>query len=240
MSESTHAHVGQVYQCWIEIHEHIQVTAKEVGTFQLKPEATACLLPAFAVRHEKQSVPIHLVAYFLDPSSIQSEQIPTSEQNEVIITFLKRYGSDLIRRQFGQFRSQQGYFSVTGSLWELAGSARAFWQEVSIFAPELARLALRIFYTPSNSVLSERSFSTRNLIHDKKRNRLEAKRADKPSFIHVNKRILDRQPTEIRGWLDRRLSEEDLVAYEEDCMVEDATEEEPDWIHDILLGSAGG
>ena len=87
---------------------------------------------------------------------------------------------------------------------------------------------------------SERSFSTRNLIHDKKRNRLEAKRADKLSLIHVNKRILDRQPTEIRGWLDRRLSEEDLVADEEDCMVEDATEEEPDWIHDILLRSAGG
>ena len=108
------------------------------------------------------------------------------------------------------------------------------------FCPELARLALRIFYTPSNLVPSERSFSTRNLIHDKKRNRLEAKRADKLSFIHVNKRILDRQPTEIRGWLDRRLSEEDLVAYEEDCMVEDATEEEPDWIHDILLRSAGG
>jgi len=153
---------------------------------------------------------------------------------------LKRYGSDLVRRQFGQFRSQQGYFSVTGSLWELAGSTRAFWQEVSIFAPELARLALRTFYTPSNSVPSERSFSTRNLIHDKKRNRLEAKRADKLSFIHVNKRILDRQPTEIRGWLDRRLGDEDLVAYEEDCMVEDATEEEPDWIHDNLLRSAGG
>ena len=87
---------------------------------------------------------------------------------------------------------------------------------------------------------SERSFSTWNLIHNKKCNRLDAKRVDQLSFIHVNKRILDRQPTEIRGRLARRLSEEDLVAYEEDCMVEDATEEEPDWIHDILLRSTNG
>ena len=240
MSESTHAHIGQVHQCWIEVHEHIRVTTMEVGTFQLKPEATARLLPAFSARHQKQNVPIHLVAYFLDPSSIQSEQIPTSEQNEVIIAFLKRYGSDMARQQYGQFRSQQGYFSVTGSVWELAGSARAFWQEVSIFAPELARLALGIFYTPSNSVSSERSFSTRNLIHDKKRNRLDAKRADKLSFVHINKRILDRQPSDIRGWLDRRLKDEDLVEYEEDCIVDDACEEEPGWIHDFIARSSGG
>jgi len=85
MSESTHVHIGQVHQCWIEVDEHIRVTTREVGTWQPKPEATARLLPAFSAPHQKQNVPIYLVAYFLDPFSIQSEQIPASEQNEIII-----------------------------------------------------------------------------------------------------------------------------------------------------------
>jgi len=117
----------------------------------------------------------------------------------------------MARQQSVQFRSQQGYFSVTGSVCALGGSPRAFCQAVSIFTPELACLALRIFYTPANSVPSARSFSTRYLIHDKKPNQSDAKRADQFRFVHINKPILDGQPSNIRRWLDPRLKDKDLV-----------------------------
>ncbi|KAA8912050.1 hypothetical protein FN846DRAFT_934058 [Sphaerosporella brunnea] len=68
------------------------------------------------------------------------------------------------------------------------------------FSTELAQVSLRIFHTLSNSVPSERSFSTRNLIQDKKRNRLGAQTADRLAYIHVNMCILERGDQDPRSW----------------------------------------
>ena len=42
---------------------------------------------------------------------------------------------------------------------------------------------------------SERAFSTQNLIHTKTRNRLDAQRVDKLTYVHINKRVLDHRRT---------------------------------------------
>jgi hypothetical protein len=68
---------------------------------------------------------------------------------------------------------------------------------LSTFTPELSRLGLRMFKTPVNSVLSERAFSTHNLIYDKRRNRLQVERVDKLVFIHRNTRVLEKSAV---GW----------------------------------------
>jgi hypothetical protein len=95
-----------------------------------------------------------------------------------------------------------------------------------------AQVALRLFHTLSNSVPSEHSFSTRfpylhpahltfvntlnkNLIQDKKRNRLGAEKADRLAYIHVNMRILERGDQDPRSW--HELPTPGLVEFQEDA-----------------------
>jgi hypothetical protein len=94
------------------------------------------------------------------------------------------------------------------------------------FAPELSQFALRLLHTPANSVPSERSFSTRNLVQDVKRNSLSPDVADRLCYIHINQRVLDRQPSEPRGWYG--LSDEDSVALKDEILAAHA--ESPEWL----------
>ena len=57
---------------------------------------------------------------------------------------------------------------------------------------ELYQLATRLFHTPANSVPSERSFSSMNILHSKSRNRLTVERVGKMLYIQVNRRTLAR------------------------------------------------
>ncbi|KAA8902474.1 hypothetical protein FN846DRAFT_908557 [Sphaerosporella brunnea] len=52
----------------------------------------------------------------------------------------------------------------------MSGTAVDFWEEMAPFAPELAELALKLLRALSNSVPSEQSLSTENLIRNRKRN----------------------------------------------------------------------
>ncbi|KAA8894409.1 hypothetical protein FN846DRAFT_786419 [Sphaerosporella brunnea] len=88
---------------------------------------------------------------------------------------------------------------------------------------ELAQVALHIFHTLSNSVPSERSFPIRNLIHDKKRNRLGAQTADKLAYIQVNMRILERGDQD-PSWYE--LPTPGFVEFEEDTQ---ETYNQPSW-----------
>jgi hAT family C-terminal dimerisation region len=54
----------------------------------------------------------------------------------------------------------------------------------------LGQIALRLFSTPANSVPSERSFSTQNLIHNKTRRALRSDKVNKLTYIYINTRIL--------------------------------------------------
>jgi hypothetical protein len=64
----------------------------------------------------------------------------------------------------------------------------------------------------------------RNFIHDKKRNRLGAKTADKLAYIHVNMRILERGDQDPRSWYE--LPTTGLVEFEEDAQ---EAHNQPSW-----------
>jgi hypothetical protein len=83
-----------------------------------------------------------------------------------------------------------------------------------------------LFHTPANSVPSERSFSVRNLIQDKKRSCLSPEAADKLSYIHVNRRVLDRNPGEVRAW--HEMEEEARVVWEDEVLA--GVPDGPDWL----------
>jgi hypothetical protein len=132
----------------------------------------------------------------------------------------------LLRAQFGDYRAHEGVFTASSPAWEVRDNAVQFWTEIKPFAPELGEFALRLLHTPANSVPSERSFSTRNLIQDLKRNALDPAVADKVSYIHVNQRVLDRKGTDARTWF--HLDKEALVDYEDKLLA--GHPEFPDWL----------
>jgi hypothetical protein len=78
----------------------------------------------------------------------------------------------------------------------------------------LAQLAVRIFETIANSVLSERAFSVMGLIITKLRNRLGPEKANKLIFIYMNQRVLDKHGDILLGdWVDK--SDNDQVDLKE-------------------------
>ena len=132
----------------------------------------------------------------------------------MILKFLEKYGGEKAKFQFASFLIQQGQFAKHHEAWTLADHPLLFWALIGPFAPELSHLAVRVFKTPANSVPSERSFSSHNLIHDKKRNRLQVDKVDKLVFIHKNMQVLEKGSL---GW--NSLSEEELVELEDDIVV---------------------
>ncbi|KAL4383909.1 hypothetical protein GQ457_15G017470 [Hibiscus cannabinus] len=71
----------------------------------------------------------------------------------------------------------------------------SWWSTYASETPELAEIAIRVLSQPISSSSAERVWSTYSYIHNIKRNRLNAKRADKLVFIHSNIRLLSRFTT---------------------------------------------
>ncbi|KAF4629222.1 hypothetical protein G7Y89_g8928 [Cudoniella acicularis] len=65
-----------------------------------------------------------------------------------------------------------------------------FWELIAPDHPELARIALRLLNTTTNSVPAERSFSILNLLHSKLHNRMGTEKGRKLVFIYMNARAL--------------------------------------------------
>lgn len=67
-----------------------------------------------------------------------------------------------------------------------------WWSTYGSETPELAEVAKKVLSQPISSSSAERNWSTYSYIHNVKRNRLNANRADKLVFIHSNIRLLSR------------------------------------------------
>ncbi|KAK8573379.1 hypothetical protein V6N13_100179 [Hibiscus sabdariffa] len=71
----------------------------------------------------------------------------------------------------------------------------SWWSTYGSKTPELVEIAIRVLSQPISSSSTERVWSTYSYIHNIKRNRLNAKCAEKLVFIHSNIRILSRFTT---------------------------------------------
>ncbi|KAL4323823.1 hypothetical protein GQ457_11G029020 [Hibiscus cannabinus] len=68
----------------------------------------------------------------------------------------------------------------------------SWWSTYGSETPELVEIATRLLLQLISSSSAERVWSTYSYIHNIKRKRLNAKRADKLVFIHSNIRLLSR------------------------------------------------
>jgi hypothetical protein len=118
-------------------------------------------------RRDKQLLPIHRVAYFLDP--LNSKASLTDSELKEINTYFKQHIRDHNRAfsDFFDFRNHEGSFSDAALGWGYTKQPKPFWNCQETSSPALASFAKRLLITVGNSVPSERAFSTMNYIHSK-------------------------------------------------------------------------
>ena len=83
-------------------------------------------------------------------------------------------------------------FQQDQEAWAMAKDPGLFWQMHYDDCKELYQLATRLLPTLANSVPSERSFSSVNILHSKSRNQFTVERVSKMLYIQVNRRTLGR------------------------------------------------
>lgn len=104
-----------------------------------------------------------------------------------------------LQREYLYYKARSDEFAHS-ELWEekVIEHPRDFWDLAAAYALILASLARRLLRTTLNSVPYERAFSTIKLNHTRDRNRLKITIINKLCFIHINKRVLDREEKEAR------------------------------------------
>ena len=88
----------------------------------------------------------------------------------------------------------------------------------SAFAPDLSQIALRLAQTPANSVPSERSFSTLNLLLNDLRNSLGNEKVNMLQYIYMNERVLARTGKQLGKMAPQHMGlarDEELVELED-------------------------
>jgi hypothetical protein len=179
-------------------------------------------------RYNRQVRPIHIVAFFLDPMNLSTKLDQT--QDTQLWQFFARHSSSpseakAMQVEFLHFRRQHRPFHLTRKCWNHADDPYVFWLMATEFTDFVVPLAIRVYSTPANSVPSEHTVSVMNVIHKKDRNRLQAERVDKLSFIYSNTRTFRASQSQnikmgnIR--LVNPLTEEEEIEIEEQLMAEE-------------------
>ncbi|CAN6243746.1 unnamed protein product [Urochloa humidicola] len=163
-------------------------------------------------RWEKMNIPLHSLAFALNPKYYDQKYIekpapggfvrkaPNKDPDVMkgVLEALKKIGDDaseqqILREQFSYFISKKGMYAMSSVKLDAYNmDAIDWWETYGSETPELAAVATRVLSQPISSSSAERIWSTYEYIHSAKRNKLNAKNADKLVFIHSNLRLLSR------------------------------------------------
>lgn len=145
----------------------------------------------------KQVSEIHWATRALDPGSQKASSNYSPELVQKVLAFLRSYVPEEDRTelsiQFIQFRTATGPFHPyhpDGILAEVRNDPCNYWRLAELYAPELSRIALRLWLRPANSVPSERAFSATNFVQNRHRTRLFTAMTSNLTYIYINTRAL--------------------------------------------------
>ena len=176
-------------------------------------------------------LPIHFVAYYLDPNHITIPLADANIDTKIFECFMEHTQTEEealdMYNEFHLFRNKMAPFEAIRPAWSATKDPKMFWTMFETHTRFLGKFARRLFSTPANSVSSERAFSIQNIIHTKLRNTLSAEKVDKLTYIYMNARILKSMEGLSLGAMDLsyELSDEQEVAFEDAVMEEDNEEE---------------
>ncbi|XP_062011882.1 uncharacterized protein LOC133728490 [Rosa rugosa] len=163
-------------------------------------------------RWQKKNYPIHCVGYALTPRfydrAYLSKKAPggftrksPNQDIEVITSLMEAFDkisedreeAEVLRQQYAIFHQRKGIFATQAVQTDaVTMDAIDWWSTYGSQVPQLAEVAQKVLAQPVSSSSAERNWSTYSYIHNVKRNRLNAERADKLVFIHSNIRLLSR------------------------------------------------
>ncbi|CAL5098119.1 unnamed protein product [Urochloa decumbens] len=163
-------------------------------------------------RWEKMNIPLHSLAFALNPKYYDQRYIekpapggfvrkaPNKDPDVMkgVLEAIKKIGDDaseqkFLREQFTHFISKKGIYALPYVKQDAYSmDAIDWWETYGSETPDLAAIAIKILSQPISSSSAERIWSTYEYIHSAKRNKLNAKNADKLVYIHSNLRLLSR------------------------------------------------
>lgn len=140
--------------------------------------------------------PIHGCAYALDPRFIDQKVLGNKEVLDGMKTILNRM---LPPEKHPEFMAQLHLYRSLNGPWAEAGvqismkrlAPCVFWSWYGSSAPELASVALRVLSQVTSTGAAERSWSSYDFIHSKRRNRLTADKACKLVSVFSNLRLVE-------------------------------------------------
>ncbi len=223
LSEAKNYSLSRVLHNWNKIRADLYSKAKKYPHIECLKHIADDI---WKLRLLQQSTSLHVVAALLLPQSHDIKVVGltvSSTFSSIMLTFFDRYSScrsdaTSAMKQWLAFRTQTDGFRSQAECWRWIDYPKLFWPCCESFAPQLAKLCLRVNKIPGNFVLAERDWSIMNLIKSETRNQLSNVNADKLMYIYINERTLNR-PRELKKRL--RYTQGIEVDEEELCEMED-------------------
>ncbi|ESQ30701.1 hypothetical protein EUTSA_v10012177mg, partial [Eutrema salsugineum] len=166
--------------------------------------------PVFQIIDEKMKgrldSPLHIAAYFLNPfyfykdPNIQFDRDIVEGFLTCVETFYHGHfdkQNKVVNHELGLYKNKTGSFGRTLALKGCETKDDKFdlgnwWSTYGCGAPNLQRLATRIFALTSSSSGCERNWSSFEGIHTKKRNRLDVNRLNNIVYVQFNARLFNK------------------------------------------------
>ncbi|RKF81884.1 hypothetical protein GcM3_030035, partial [Golovinomyces cichoracearum] len=186
MCESNKARLNKVYTHWATVEAHLREWSswsEDTPSYYHRIGKNG-----WQALKAQQVLPIHYVAYELNPQNWSKLTDPTEQ--EIIDNFILERGGVDGFDQLCQYRHKNSAFNPLRECWRFTEAIKPFWNISRPSAHALSTIALELYATTANSVPSERAFSTMNLLQSKLRNRLSTEKMNMLCFIYTNSRSL--------------------------------------------------
>jgi hypothetical protein len=141
--------------------------------------------------------PLHAAGFVLDPKYQSFDQHGNEEVMQGFWKIVEKLAPEEshpnIARQRAKYRAREGMFGLAVAISAAQGMAPyEWWLEFGASCPELQAVAVKVLSQCTAASACERSWSTFDFIHSKRRNRLTAKRSSDLVYVFSNLRMLDK------------------------------------------------
>ncbi|XP_042466180.1 uncharacterized protein LOC122048713 [Zingiber officinale] len=146
------------------------------------------------------SQPLHAAGYYLNPQYHYSQtfQIDVNVKRGLYECMARIVPNvtdrDKIDQQLDRFRMEKGLFGIENAIRSRNTKSPAdWWHSFGDDCPELQRFSIRVLSLTCSSSGCERNWSTFEMVHSKRRNRLAQKRMNDLVFVMYNLRLRERE-----------------------------------------------
>ncbi|XP_075633518.1 uncharacterized protein LOC142605977 [Castanea sativa] len=232
--------MGYLYEAMDKVKENIKARLKN------KISAYIPFTSVIDARWDKQlHSPLHAAGCYLNPgiffrpSFKKQKEITKSLLSTITRLVPDPDEQDSLSSQIEAYKKALGDFGMPMAIRQREKlNPVAWWEQFGNDTPELQKLAIRVLSQCCSATGCERTWSTFEFIHSKRRNRLEHKRLNDLVFVCYNLLLRERRT---KDYLDPiSLDNIDLM---DDWVVEDSeflllTEEDDDGDDDVVLTNA--